>query len=250
MSNYLTGNFSCLVDQGKVRKTNEDFSMGAINAYGNVILCVADGMGGAKKGDYASSTLVKYIVKNFQGLDKEFKNSKAMKKWLYKIILEANKKIYTKANKSLDFKGMGSTLSVCLIVKDILITAQVGDSRIYILKDNKLSQLSVDQSYVNYLVHNHYINADDASSHKERHKLTNAIGTKSKVNADINEYHYEKERLLLCSDGLYNNVSFEDLESILRGNDSLDKKVMQLIAFGNANGGSDNMAVLIWECSF
>ncbi len=247
MSNYLSGNFFALVDKGRVRKTNEDFAMGAINAYGNVLLAVADGMGGASKGDYASSTLVKYVVKEFKELAKEFKNTKSMMKWINKVVLEANKKIYSKSLKSEEYKGMGTTLSLCLIVKDHLITAQVGDSRIYRLKENELEQLSVDQTYVNYLINNNLLSIEEAKSHKDRHKLTNAVGTKKDLNIDINEYEYHHERLLLCSDGLYNNVPLTDLTSIVRGDDSLDQKAMQLIAFGNAHGGSDNMAVLIWE---
>ena len=70
---------------------------------------------------------------------------------------------------------------------------------------------------------------------------------KSKSNVDINIIDYHNERILICSDGLYNNVPESDLASIIRGNDSLDKKANQLIAFGNFNGGSDNMALILWE---
>ena len=247
MSQYLSGQYFCLTDKGKVRTSNEDFAKAAINAYGNVLLAVADGMGGANRGEYASSTLVKHIIKSFLSLDKEFKSPRSMTRWINSAIKEANKIILAKGEKNLSYKGAGTTLSLCLIVKDQLLTAQVGDSRIYSFDGKKLNQISVDQTYVNYLKHVKKISDEEVATRPDRHKLTNAVGTKKTVNIDINVIPYHKEKLLLCSDGLYNNVSHTDLTSIVKGNDSLDKKCNQLIAFGNAGGGTDNMAVILWE---
>lgn len=247
MSQYLSGNYFCLSDKGKVRAINEDYVDAAINPWGNVLLVVADGMGGENKGEYASSTLVKVIIESFLSLDKEFKKPSAVKKWIYKAIKEANDKIYRKAQKEEEYRGMGTTLSMCLIIKDTLYTAQIGDSRIYLLRDNKLEQISVDQTYINYLINTKKVDPSVANTHPDRHKLTNAAGTKAIVNVEISEYKYSNERILICTDGLYNNVPLKDMTSIVKGNDSLDKKCMQLIAFGNANGGSDNMALIIWE---
>ena len=247
MSQYLSGDYFCLTDKGKVRKVNEDFASALINPFGNVLMVVADGMGGANKGEVASSNLVKHITNSFISLEKEFKNEKAMYKWVYKVVKEANSKIYLKANSDEKFKGMGTTLSLVLLVKDKLLTAQVGDSRVYLLVDNKLTQITEDQTYVNFLIKSKGMPKEIANTHPKRHELTNAIGTKSSLNVDINIREYHKERILICSDGLYNNVPENDLASIIRGNDSLDKKANQLIAFGNFNGGSDNMALILWE---
>ena len=247
MSQYLTGKYYCLTDKGKVRKINEDYANAVINPFGNVLLIVADGMGGANKGEVASSNLVKYIVNSFLSLEDEFKNEKAMTKWAYKAIKEANASIYAKAQSSPEFKGMGTTLSMVLIVKDKLMTAQVGDSRVYLLIDKKLEQITVDQTYVNYLIHTKGMPKEIANTHPKRHELTNAVGTKVRLNVDLAVREYHHERILVCSDGLYNNVSVNDMASIIRGNDSLDKKANQLITFGNFNGGSDNMALVLWE---
>ena len=248
MSLYLSGNYFCLTDKGRVRKVNEDSAQCAVNAFGNVFLVIADGMGGATKGDIASSKLVNHLIKAFRDLEDEFKSPKAAMKWLNKVIDEANANIYKIASSDASFKGMGTTLSACLIIKDNLITAQVGDSRIYRL-GNELEQLSVDQTYVNYLINVKKLSPQEANAHPDRHKITNAVGTKANLNVDLKTFEYHGEKLLLCSDGLYNNVPIKDMISILKGNDSLDKKCLQLIAFGNANGGSDNMAVIIWEAS-
>ena len=248
MSSYLSGNYSVLTDKGRVRKVNEDSAQCAVNAFGNVLLVIADGMGGATKGDVASSKLVEHLIKTFRNLEEEFKNAKVAMKWLNKVIEEANAKIFKIAESDPSFKGMGTTLSACLIIKDNLITAQVGDSRIYRLGE-EFEQISVDQTYVNYLINVKKISPKEANSHPDRHKITNAVGTKPNLNVDIRLFEYHGERLLLCSDGLYNNVPLKDMVGILKGNDSLDRKCIQLIAFGNANGGSDNMAVIIWEAN-
>ena len=247
MSQYLSGKYYCLTDKGKVRKINEDSATAVTNPFGNVLLIVADGMGGANKGEVASSNLVQHIVNSFLSLEDEFKNEKAMSKWAYKVIKEANALIYQKAESSPIFKGMGTTLSLALLVKDKLLTAQVGDSRVYLLRDNGLEQVTVDQTYVNYLINVKKMPKAIASTHPRRHELTNAVGTKIRLNVDINVFEYHGERILVCSDGLYNNVPVNDMASIIRGNDSLDKKANQLIAFGNFNGGSDNMALVLWE---
>lgn len=244
---YLSGNYAFLIDIGKVRTTNEDSANAVINSYGNVLLLVADGMGGANKGEYASNTLVKNLVKEFLDLDKEFVNAKQIKKWLNTVIVNINNKIYAKSLKDKEYEGMGTTLSLCLIVKDLLVTAQVGDSRIYQIKNGRLTQISVDQTYAQYLVSEKKISPSEANTHKDRHMLTNAIGVKRNVSVDLNSFDYNGEKILVCSDGLYNNVNFSVIESILKGNDTVDRKCLQLITFGNANGGSDNMAVVIWE---
>lgn len=247
MSQYLSGNYYCLTDKGKIRKINEDYASALINPFGNVLMVVADGMGGASKGEVASSNLVNHITHSFISLEKEFKNEKAMHKWVYKVVKEANAKIYLKANSDEKFKGMGTTLSLVLLVKDKLLTAQVGDSRVYLLVDNKLTQITEDQTYVNFLIKSKGMPKEIANTHPKRHELTNALGTKRRLNVDINVRDYHGERILICSDGLYNNVPENDMASIIRGNDSLDKKANQLIAFGNFNGGSDNMALILWE---
>lgn len=244
---YLSGKFFCLTDQGKVRPTNDDSAITSINAFGNVLLAVADGMGGAKKGGYASCKLLEHILNEFRDLEKELVTGKQIANWLFKVIASANEKLYLISEKNEEYKGMGTTLSLCMLVKDILVTAQVGDSRIYLLRENKLTKISVDQTYVQYLIDNGMISEKEALSHKERHVLTNAIGVKKVCQVDIKEHVYNNEKILLCSDGLYNNVSPTVLESILRGDDSLERKCSQLIAFGNASGGTDNMAVVIWE---
>lgn len=247
MKEYLSGYMYALTDTGKIRKQNEDSCDCMMNAFGELLLIVADGMGGANKGDYASKVIVKKLADEFENKEKEFKKFEQAQKWLYKVINAANRTVYSKAHKDKDYLGAGSTLTVALISQSILLLAQVGDSRLYRIKDKKLEQLSVDQTYVQYLIRNKKLEPKKASSHPDRHKLTNALGIRYNANVEFSHFEYHDETLLLCSDGLYNNIPERDIESILRSKESAERKCYQLIAFANANGGSDNITTVIWE---
>lgn len=249
MKQYISGNLHSLTNIGKVRETNEDFAGARINAYGQLLLIVCDGMGGRNKGDYASKTLGEGLIKAFLDLDKQFEKPAQATKWLYKTANALNRKIFDKAKSDETFKGMGTTLTAAIIFDSHMIVAQAGDSRLYILKDKELTQLTVDQTYVQHLENIHKLSKEQIAVHPERHKLTNAIGIRYNALIDIKTYEYSGENVFLCSDGLYNNVPLQDLKSILRGNDSIERKGAQLVAFGNANGGTDNMALVIWENS-
>lgn len=243
----IAGNVFSITDIGKVRAANEDFAGKRLNPYGQIMMVVCDGMGGRNKGDFASNYLGNSLLDAFSDLEKPLKKPGATEKWLYQVINKANRDIYNKAQGEEEFKNMGTTLTVVILYEGHLTYAQVGDSRLYAFKDDELKQITVDQTYVKYLEHAHKISEKDLTSHPERHKLTNAIGTKYNANVDINTIPYKNERLLLCSDGLYNNLPVSDLKSVMKSHELLERKAKQLIAFANANGGSDNMAIVLWE---
>ena len=250
MADFISGSFYFLTDVGKVRNTNEDFADARANAFGQLILVVADGMGGQNKGDYASNRLGKGIINDFLSFDKPFTTTKQATKWLYKVINKYNREIYNHAHKYPDYLGSGTTLTCAMLFAGKLLIAQVGDSRLYwISSENRLEQLTVDQTYVQYLIATKKITASEASSHPDRHKLTNAVGVKYNAFVDFKEYPYNRQKVLVCSDGLYNNVPFYDLQAILKSKETPERKCYQLITFGNSNGGSDNMAVVIWEAN-
>lgn len=247
MKKYLTGRFAYQTDIGKVRLSNEDQAIALTNASGNVLLIVCDGMGGQKKGDLASSLAVNTIVSSFKNR-KGFMNIYFAKLWVSKIIREANKCIYEQSQTNANYQGMGTTVVLLLIIRDVAILANVGDSRCYFLKNHHdLVQQSEDQSYVAYLLRTGQITPQEALVHPKRHILMNALGIYPSASIDIKVIPYLNEEVLLCSDGLYNNVPFDDIAAVMKGNDSLEQKVNELIAIGNKNGGSDNIAVVIWE---
>ena len=107
--------------------------------------------------------------------------------------------------------------------------------------------MSEDQSYVAYLLRTGQISQQEALVHPKRHVLMNALGIYPSASIDMKTMPYLNEEVLLCSDGLYNNVPIQDIAAIIKGNDSIEQKVNELIAIGNKNGGSDNIAVVLWE---
>ena len=244
--NYLSGRFSFKTDIGKVRVNNEDQALAAINAHGNLLLLVCDGMGGQNKGDFASSLATTFIKDNFEKKSR-FSSRYSAFRWCLKTIKKANKKINDEAIKNPAYEGMGTTLTLALVVKDFMVLCQVGDSRCYSLKMREFKQISEDQTYVAYLYRTGQIKKEEMNTHPKRHVLMNALGYYPSLELDIKILPYRKETLLLCSDGLYNNVSDSDIANIVKGNDTVEQKVKELISLANANGGSDNIAVVIWE---
>ena len=247
MKKYLTGRFFYRTDVGKVRLNNEDQAIALTNASGNVLLVVCDGMGGQNKGDLASSLAVNTIVSSFKNR-KGFLNSYFARLWVGQAIREANKSIYDQAQSNPTYRGMGTTVTLLLIIKDVAIMGHVGDSRCYFLKSHHdLVQMSEDQTYVAYLIRTGQITPEQALTHPKRHVLMNALGIYPSASIDVKVFPYLGEEVLLCSDGLYNNVPVEDIAAVVKGADSVEQKVNELIAIGNKNGGSDNIAVVLWE---
>ena len=243
---YVYGNFACKTDIGKVRMTNEDRAGAYTNAKGNILLIVCDGMGGQKKGEYAAQIALDVISESFLRKQK-FLNSLSARNWLYSVVREANRKIYEEATKNEQYNNMGTTLSLALIYKNTFFTVQVGDSRVYELRNHQLEQLTDDQTYVNYLYKTGKIKKEEMATHPKRHVLINALGMFPSVEFDFKSYPYLNSTLLVCSDGLYNNVSNQEILSVLRSKDAANQKANELITIANANGGSDNIAVAIWE---
>ncbi len=243
---YLSGRFAFQTDIGLVRIANEDQALAKVNSRGNVLLLVCDGMGGQNKGDYASNLAKNIISDAFDDKSRFYNRGDAMH-WVLKTIKKANSEINKLSSTDRVYEGMGTTLTLVLIVRDYMILGQVGDSRCYTSYLREFKQLSEDQTYVAYLYRTGQISKEEMATHPKRHVLINALGSYPSLELDMHIYPYKGETLLLCSDGLYNNLNENDIANVVRGNDTVNQKVSELIALANANGGSDNIAVVIWE---
>ena len=246
MKGNVKGQFYHDTNIGRVRLNNEDRAIATINSSGDVLLLVCDGMGGQNKGDYASSLALNTVFE-------EFKNSKSaslffLRKKIEKAIKKANTLIFNESESNPNYEGMGTTLIAALISKNKLVVFNVGDSRCYMLnKMGELIRLSEDQTVVEYLYNTGKISKTDTSSHPSRHVLMNALGIYPSLSLDIKTYDYYGESVLVCSDGLYNNVSEAELLGIISTKDNVDEKVNLLINQANLNGGSDNIGIAYWE---
>ncbi len=242
----LHGTYAFRTDRGRVRKDNEDRAIVLMNSAGEVLLAVADGMGGADKGDVASRIAIDVISALFKN-KKAHLLSSSNRRWLKKAYKKANASVYSYAEKHPEAKGMGSTLVTALLSGKRLLVANVGDSRAYYVKGRKASQLTVDQTYVNFLLRSEKISAEEALTHPDRHVLMNAVGIYPSLSLDIYSYRYKGESILLCSDGLYNQLPLSSIEAIASTDERADQKVLGYVYEANGTGGSDNIAVAYWE---
>lgn len=242
----IKGEFASKTDIGRVRVTNEDQAFSLINASGNVLLGVCDGMGGHNKGDYASRLAKETIVEEFRkksGFITDFGTAV----WLSRLIKKVNSRIYNEAYSNPDYKDMGTTIVLALLVNETIYVVNVGDSRAYVVRYNNLKQLTEDQTYVEYLYRTGKITKEQIKSSEERHILMNAVGTFPSVSFEIKKFQNFKRPIILCSDGLYNNATDAEIHSALSTNERIEQKIDSLIAIANSNGGSDNIAISYWE---
>lgn len=240
------GRFGSKTDIGLVRASNEDKALSLIDPYGNVLLCVCDGMGGYMKGDFASKIAADVVSAAFKSKRKWLFSFQVMM-WINKVIKSINYSVYSEANDGEQFKGMGTTLCMTVFFKDKIFLANVGDSRCYELEKDEIRQLSRDQTLVEYQVSYKKITKDEKLTSKDRHVLMNFIGKNKTVNFEYKVYKNHNKLILLCSDGLYNNASDKQIFSALNSSDRLDQKISTLIGIAKANGGTDNIAVSLWE---
>lgn len=246
MSENKVGHFIYKSDIGKVRTTNEDFCYATKNESGDVLLVVADGMGGYVKGDVAAKLAIDILKKDFKAIT-HFASSLEVRRFLNHTIKKINSEIFKVANENELIKKMGTTLTTVIIHKNRIFVVSIGDSRAYFLDDDALVRLTEDDSYVNYLYHMQKISFEEMETHPKRHILTNALGVNQNTTYTIDAYRYTGSLIFLCSDGLYTMVSEEEISDILKAHNSLEEKCEFLIKAANANGGKDNMALVIWE---
>lgn len=240
------GIFIAKTDIGRVRVTNEDRSFAGVNAAGNVLLCVCDGMGGQNKGDYASKTALDIVVDAFRAKTR-FLSVYDGRYWLSRVIRKANAAIYDIGYRNPMYHDMGTTLVIALFINEEILIASIGDSRAYMVRYGSLKQLTEDETYVDYLYRTGKIKKEEMKTRIDRHVLTNAIGMFPSLSFFIRSVSNTGSAVLLCSDGLYNNATEEEIHAILTANEHPEQKIDTLIAVANANGGSDNIAIAYWE---
>jgi serine/threonine protein phosphatase PrpC len=240
---------ACQSDIGKKRHNNEDAAYAAMTQYGS-LLVVADGMGGHRKGEVASKFVVDSLAIPFASLRRPLSSGGA-KKLVRKCVKKANKAIYKMSFSNGDFEEMGTTAVAAFRTEDDTYVLSVGDSRCYSYSDETgLVRQTIDQSYVELLYENGRISKSEISTHPQKNMLINAVGINPDL-SDIQEKTLANDSyttLLLCSDGLYNMVSEEEIAHVLaEKNQTPEEKADQLIQKALEAGGNDNVAVALYE---
>ena len=225
-----------ITDAGAIREMNQDFYFSSDTAVGNLpnLFIVADGMGGHKAGDYASRYTIERVVASVS------RNAGDEPVSIIKeAINKANELLVAESREDEAKRGMGTTLVVGTIIGNKLFVANIGDSRLYIVGGTEqIRQITRDHSLVDEMVRMGEINADEARVHPDKNIITRAV-------AAADHELCEDDRILLCTDGLTNMVRDKEICDTIRQNDNIETAASQLVAMANANGGRDNITVMI-----
>lgn len=236
-----------LTDAGKVREHNEDSVTILKNTSGEYLLAVADGMGGHRAGEIASSMTIEHLSNSFLAMQSIGDKANAVN-WLRESIDAINKKIFAYTDKNIDSKGMGTTLVVAIITNDYLLFGNIGDSSGFVMKENKLYKVTKDHTLVNLLVTTGELTEEEAKMHPKKNVLMRALGANNPIDIDIFDVDMGVNAILLCSDGLTNMLSEEQIQRVLETPElTIEERVMRLIKKSNNRGGTDNISIAYLE---
>lgn len=239
-------------DTGLKRDHNED-SVGSEKAIGLAVL--ADGMGGHNSGEIASAMTIAHVLERFKTTYKNIEHGGL--DWdsgltqetilLKEAILEANKEVYEAAQASLANRGMGTTVVAMLFLNNKVSIAHVGDSRAYRLRDGTFELLTEDHSLLQELVRKGFYTREEARQSAQKNVITRALGIDTRLTVDVLEEITDVGDIyLVCSDGLTDMVSDDDIHRILQENeDDIETAADELVLAANENGGKDNISVIL-----
>lgn len=238
-----------LTDRGQVRNFNEDSGGIFYNQENQLLAIIADGMGGHQAGDVASKMAVD-IVQKLWSETEGIQSPEDAESWISNILNEINIAIFNESTENEEYKGMGTTAVLALCTQEFVTIGHIGDSRCYINNDNGFQQLTEDHSLVNELVKTGQITTEDAEHHPRKNIVLKALGTEQSVHADIKSLSWEKSnRLLLCSDGLTDKISNDELEVYMNSEKNLLTIGKTMIEIANERGGEDNISLIIIDQS-
>ena len=229
-------------DPGKVRSHNEDSVTIINNERNEFILAVADGMGGHKAGEVASAIAIEHIKESFYSLETIGTKEEAID-FLRTIVKEINAKIFEYAKKNPESKGLGTTLVIAIRTDDYILYGNIGDSSGYVIKNNVLHKVTKDHTYVGMLITNGRLTEESAKNHPGKNLLTRALGANDPIEIDIFDVDTSVKGLFLCSDGLTNMLTDEQIEKILNSDLAIEEAVVKLIKKANSRGGTDNISI-------
>ena len=232
-------------DTGRVRQTNEDFCFATTRQIGGLsnLFVVCDGMGGHRAGEYASSLAVAKMLSRVReyGSGDPFEILSAG-------IEGANRAIYELSQSDPDKAGMGTTLVAATVEDSTLYAVNVGDSRLYCMEKSGLRQITRDHSYVAEMVQKGLLDSREARFHRDRNKITRAIGVLPGVRIDYFDFDViPGMQVLLCTDGLTGMLYDEEIRDVLDTSAEPKEKTIELIGKANERGGTDNITVVLVE---
>lgn len=235
-----------ITDIGRRREMNQDFIFSSDLPLGSLscLYLVADGMGGHQAGElaskYTAETVVDYVAQAKEDDPEEL---------LRDACKVANTRIRMMAARHREYYGMGTTLVGCTVCGDSLLVFNIGDSRLYVYKED-LRQITVDHSLVEEMVMAGTLSRKQARVHPERNVITRAVGVEDRIRVDFFRVPLDECGLvLICSDGLTTMIEDEEIAEILAKDLTLEEKATVLVKRANEAGGSDNISVILVDTS-
>jgi PPM family protein phosphatase len=232
----VIGRVATITDTGRKRRRNED-------AYvcEPPLFAIADGMGGAQAGEVASRLAAAALREIGAGAGGEER--------IFELIQEANRRVYDRSSSDPNTSGMGTTMTVALVADGAVAFGHVGDSRAYLIRDGQMEQLTEDHSLVNELMKAGKLSPEEAETHPQRSVITRAVGTDPDVDVDTFTVSVQTGDLfLLCSDGLTDIVSEDDILGVVeRNRGDIERALRTLVKQANRGGGEDNITVVAFE---
>lgn len=232
-----------LTDSGRVRSHNEDSVTIVKNLSGEHLMIVADGMGGHRAGEIASSMVVTHLGSRFSNLSTIGTKFDAVN-WLNENINTINTNILKYTEENPESTGMGTTVVLAVVTKDFLIFGNIGDSSGFVFKNKKLHKITKDHTLVNLLVETGEIAPEEALNHPKKNVLMKALGTETRQVLDTFDVDTNVDAIMLCSDGLTNMLTVEQIEKVLNDDElRIEDKLIKIIKKCNARGGTDNISI-------
>jgi len=256
---------SAITDPGSKGRLNEDsfeitaFTISEDDDTPVLLAIIADGIGGHKAGEIASKIAVATIISSVAESD----GTDPL--WILKsALLEANHSITSEAETDDSRKGMGSTVACALVIDSALYIATLGDSRLYLVRDNVIQQLNIDHTWVQEALEVGVINSKEARNHPRRHLIRSYLGSSDPIHPDLRLYMDSEEnheqakanqglplvpgdQVLICTDGLTDLVDDEEILEIIVGEDSKDEQLQKLVDLANLRGGHDNITAVVLQ---
>ena len=254
-----------ITDPGSKGRLNEDsfevtaFTLNEDDDTPVLLAIIADGIGGHKAGEIASKIAVATIISSIAESD----GTDPL--WILKsALLEANHSITSEAANDDARKGMGSTVACALVIDSALYIATLGDSRLYLIRDNVIQQLNIDHTWVQEALEVGVINSEEARSHPRRHLIRSYLGSSDPIHPDLRLYMDSEEnqeqakanqglplvpgdQILICTDGLTDLVADEEILEILVVDESKDEQLQKLVDLANLRGGHDNITAVVLQ---
>ena len=231
-----------ITDPGKVRERNEDCVSIVENGTGEKLLIVADGMGGHKDGEIASSIALNLICDRFKNISSVGNKEDAIS-WIQSTVSEANVAIYKYVSEYPESQGMGTTIVLAILTPMFLLIGNIGDSSGYVYKNNKIHKITVDHTLVNLLVKSGELTEEEARNHPKKNVLMKALGSSVNVEMDIFDVELGIDGIFLCSDGLTNMLDDNQISKVLNDKLSIQEKLEKLVFKANNRGGNDNISI-------